>query len=164
MSSSRAGARNQESLPSENKLCYNTCPRPTAKPCRNDRNRNKKLKVHRAVEYIYLSAGLCFSPRKLPESPEVTLLWAVRWEQESRLEALWDRSLAGQVLPRPGPCRAWGDLCLVEGPLRGETQEQKEKTCPCFPGPVVSRGVKGAEKACGRACLALARLPGPTVD
>ena len=46
-----------------------------------------------------------FSPCKLAESLEVTLLWAVPWEQESKLEALWDSSLVlgGEVLPCLAP-------------------------------------------------------------
>ena len=78
-----------------------------------------------------------FSPCKLAESLEVTLLWAVPWEQESKLEALWDSSLGlgAEVLPCLAPCRAWGAVCLAEGPLGGEKQEGREKMCQCFPGP-----------------------------
>lgn len=50
-------------------------------------------------------SGCVFSPCKLVESPEVTLLWAVPREQESKAEALWDSSLGpgGEVLPCPAP-------------------------------------------------------------
>lgn len=70
-----------------------------------------------------------FSPCKLVESLEVTLLWAVPREQESKAEALWDSSLGpgGEVLPCPAPpCRAWGAICLAEGPL-GEKSRSGER-------------------------------------
>ena len=77
-----------------------------------------------------------FPPRKLVECLEVTLLWAGSWEQESKSESLWDSSLGlgGEVLPCPAPCRAWGAVCLAEGPLGGEKQEGRERMCQCFPG------------------------------
>lgn len=52
--------------------------------------------------------AVLFSPPKLVECLEVTLLWASPWEQESKSEALWDSSLGlgGEVLPCPDPCGA----------------------------------------------------------
>ena len=46
-----------------------------------------------------------FPACKLAESLEVTLLWAVLREQESKLEVPWDSSLGlgREVLPCPAP-------------------------------------------------------------
>lgn len=78
-----------------------------------------------------------FSPCKLVESQEVTLLWAVPREQESKAEVLWDSSLGpgGEVLPCPAPLKSLGSHMPGGGPPWGEKQEWGERTRQCFLGP-----------------------------
>lgn len=72
----------------------------------------------------------------MAESLEVTLLWGVPWEPESKLEALWDGSLGpGRGGPAlPCPLESLGSCVPGEGPLGGEKQDERERMCQRFPG------------------------------
>lgn len=109
-------------------------------------------------------------PCKSAESPEVTLRWAVPWEQGSMSESLRGQQPGpgpgGEVLPWPGPCRAWGAVWLAEGPLGERSRNRSGETgrVSVLRALAGSCRIKGAGKPYRGTCLALARLPGATLN